>query len=171
MQFEQLEMSGTGRYDIGITLEPTPHLRGNRSGDWDLLDEYPSGVIRLAHLKGGTLNGVSQVNSYEANLMAPEDVEDYDGSRIILASFELHSLTLDTAHNGILRFKGFLSAANAHTQDVYDSIVGLTTPDEFEKIQALTTATGGLKYFPPLCEGAQRFLGWQANLTMKPHAA
>ena len=60
---------------------------------------------------------------------------------------------LDSAHNGILRYKGFLSAAEAHTQGVYDSLVGLTTPEEFEKIQALTTATGRLKYFPARLQG------------------
>lgn len=166
MRFEQLEMSGTGTYDIGITVEPMPHLRGNRVDD----EGYADGIILLARIKGGSLSGASRVNSYEANLMAPEGVEDYDGSRIVLASFEFHSLMLDTAHNGILRFKGFLSAAEAHTQDVYDSIVGLTTPEEFETVDALTTATGRLKYFPPVCEAVQQFIGWQANLTMKPYA-
>lgn len=166
MKFDELTMSGTGKYDIGITVEPMPHLRGNRVDD----EGYADGIILLARIKGGLLSGVSRVNSYEANLMAPEGVEDYDGSRIILASFEFHSLVLDTAHNGILRFKGFLSSVEAHTQDVYDSLVGLTTPEEFEKIPALTTVTGGLKYFPPVHKGAQRFIGWQANLTMKPYA-
>lgn len=165
MEFDELKMFGTGRYDIGITVEPMPHLRGNRSND----EGYINGIILLARLKGGTMTGASRVNSFEVNLMAPEDVEDYDGSRIILASFEFHSLMLDSAHNGVIRYKGFLSAAEAHTQDVYDSIVGLKTPEEFEKVTALTTATGRLKYFPPVCEDAQQFIGWQANLTMKPY--
>ena len=171
MQLEQLEMSGTGAYDIGITLEPMPHLRGNRTGDWDILDEYPRGVIPLARIKGGTLAGASRadVNSFEANLLAPEGVEDYDGSRVILASFEFHSLMLDNAHNGVIRYKGFLSAADAHPQEVYESLVDLTKPEEFEKVPALTTVTGGLKYFPPKYEAAQRFIGWQANLTMRTY--
>lgn len=167
MKFDQLEMSGTGSYDIGITVEPMPHLRGNRTDD----EGYADGIIQLARIKGGTLSGAARVNSYEANLMAPDGVEDYDGSRIVLASFEFHSLMLDSAHNGVLRYKGFLSAAEAHTQDVYDSLVGLKTPEEFEKVEALTTATGRLKYFPPVCESVQRFIGWQANITMKPHFA
>jgi hypothetical protein len=165
LKFHELKMSGTGNYDIGITVEPMPHLRGNRSND----EGYIDGIILLARLKGGTMSGATQVNSYELNLMAPVDVEDYDGSRIILASFECHSLMLESAHNGIIRYKGFLSAAEAHTQEVYDSLVGLKTTEEFEKVSALTTATGRLKYFPPVCEGAQQFIGWQANITMKPY--
>lgn len=165
MELDELTMFGTGTYDIGITVEPMPHLRGNRNNDGG----YYNGLILLARLKGGTLSGSTRVSSYEANLMAPVDVEDIDGSRIILASFEFHSLVLDSAHNGVMRYKGFLSAAEAHTQDVYDSLVGLTAPEEFEQIPALTTATGRLKYFPPVYEPAQQFIGWQANITMKPY--
>lgn len=165
MKFDELTMFGTGKYDIGIAVEPMPHLRGGRGND----EGYVDGITLLARLRGGTMSGATHVNSYELNLMAPENVEDYDGSRIILASFEFHSLMLDTAHNGVLRFKGFLSSAEAHTQDVYDSLAGLTTPEEFETVDALTTSTGRLKYFPPVCEAAQQFIGWQANITMKPY--
>lgn len=165
MKFDELKMFGTGKYDIGITVEPMPHLRGNRYND----DGYVEGIVLLARIKGGTFTGASRVNSFEANLLAPEGVEDYDGSRIILASFEFHSLTLDNAHNSVIRYKGFLSAAEAHTQEVYDSLVDLKTSEEFEKIPALTTVTGGLKYFPPVCEAALPFIGWQANLTMRPY--
>jgi hypothetical protein len=165
LKFDELKMSGTGSYDIGITLEAMPHLRGNRFDD----DGYLDGLLLFARLKGGTINGASRVNSYELNLMAPSGIEDHDGSRIILASFEFHSLMLDSAHNGTLRYKGFLSAAEAHTQDVYDSLVGLKTLEEFEKISALTTATGRLRYLPPVFEPAQQFIGWQANITMKPY--
>lgn len=169
MALDELKIFGTGPDDIDITLEPMPHLRGNRTSDWELLDEYPKGVIRLAHVKGGALSGTSQANSYEVILMAPEGVEHYDGFRIILASFEFHSLKLDMARNGVLRFKGFLSAAEAHPQEVYDSLVDLKTSEEFEKVPALTTVTGGLKYFPPTYEAAQQFLGWQANLTLRSY--
>lgn len=165
MKIDELRIFGTGKYDIGITVEPMPHLRGNRYNN----EGYVDGIVLLARLKGGTLAGASRVNSFEANLLAPEGVEDYDGSRIVLASFEFHSLKLDNAHNGVIRYKGFLSAAEAHPQEVYDSLVDLKTPEEFEKIPALTTVTGGLKYFPPVYEAAQQFIGWEAHLTMRPY--
>lgn len=165
MKFEELKMFGTGSYDIGITVEPMPHLRGSRFND----DGYAEGITLLARVKGGTLSGAAKVNSFEVNLMAPEGVEDEDGSRVILASFEFHSLLLDNAHNGILRFNGFLSAAEAHPQAVYDSLTFLASTEEFEKVSALTTATGRIKYFPPVWEEAQQFIGWQAQLTMRPY--
>ena len=171
MKIEELQLSGDGKYDIGITVEPMPHMRGNRYND----DGYYDGITLLAKVKGGTFTGTSKNSSnnncYEVNLMAPQGVEDVDGDRIVLASFEFHSLQLDNAYNGVLRFTGFLSAAEAHPQGVYDSIAGLTSPEDLEKVPALTTVTGMLKYFPPTWEEAQQFIGWKAQLTIRPHVS
>jgi hypothetical protein len=163
MTFKELELFGDGNYGIGIFLEPTPHTRLHR----DANDGYVERVA-LAKIKGGTMLGATKNDSYEFNLMAPVGVEDLDGSRIILASFEFHSLQLETAFNGILHFKGYLSAVEAYSQETYDSIRGLTTPDQFEQVPALTTATGRLKYLPPVCEDAQQFIGWQAKVSLRP---
>jgi hypothetical protein len=40
-----------------------------------------------------------------------------------------------------------------------------------EKVPALTTVTGMLKYFPPTWEEAQQFIGWKAQLTIRPHVS
>jgi hypothetical protein len=165
MKIEELQLSGDGKYDIGITVEPMPHLRLSRLDD----DGYREGITLLAKVRGGTFLGTNKNNSYEVNLMAPYGVEDHSGDNIILASFEFHSLQLDSAYNGILHFTGFLSAAEAHSKETYDALAGLSTTEEFERIPALTTSTGRLKYLPPLWEEAQQFLGWQAKLTVRPH--
>ena len=163
MTFKELELFGDGNYGIGITVEPTPHLRLHR----DSGDGYDERTI-LAKVKGGTLIGASKSDSYEVNLMAPLGVEDDDGSRIILASFEFHSLQMESAYNGVLRFKGYLSAVEAHSQETYDAIRGLTTVEQFEQVPALTTATGRLRYLPPSCEDAQQFIGWKAEVSLRP---
>lgn len=163
MTFKELELFGDGKYGIGITVEPTPHLRLHR----DSGDGYVDRIL-LAKVKGGTLIGASKSDSYEVNLMAPLGVEDHDGSRIILASFEFHSLQLESAYNEVLHFKGYLSAVEAHPQEVYDSLRGLMTSEEYEKVPALTTATGRLKYLPPTYEEAQQFIGWQTKVSLRP---
>lgn len=166
MTYKELELYGTGKYGIGIVVEPTPHLRLHR----DSGDGYVDRIL-LAKVKGGTLIGASKSDSYEVNLMAPLGVEDSDGSRIILASFEFHSLQMESAYNGIIHFKGYLSAVEAHSQETYDSIRDLTTVEQFEQVPALTTAVGRLKYLPPTCVEAQQFIGWQAKLTVRPQLA
>lgn len=163
MTFKELELFGDGKYGIGITVEPTPHLRLHRDNG----DGYDETTL-LAKIKGGTLIGASKNDSYEVNLMAPQGVEDSDGDRIILASFEFHSLQLESAYNGVLHFKGYLSAVEAHPQEVYDSLRGRMTSEEYEKVPALVTATGRLKFLPPTYEEAQQFIGWQAKVSLRP---
>lgn len=163
LTFKELELFGIGKYGIGIEVEPNPHLRVHR----DSGDGYSQRTL-LAKILGGTFTGVSKNDSYEVNLMAPLDVEDVDGDRIILASFEFHSLQLESAYNGVLHFNGYLSSVNAHSQGTYDSIRDLRTVEEFEQVPALTTATGRLKYLPPTCAEAQQFIGWQAKLSLRP---
>lgn len=163
MTFKELELFGDGNYGIGIFLEPTPHTRLHRDDN----DGYVERVA-LAKIKGGTMLGTTKNDSYECNLMAPLGVEDYDGSRIILASFEFHSLQLESAFNGVLHFKGYLSAVEAHSQETYDAIRGLTTVEQFEQVPALTTATGRVKYLPPTHDEAQQFIGWQAKISLRP---
>lgn len=163
MTFKELELFGDGKYGIGIALEPTPHTRLHR----DVNDGYVDRVL-LAKIKGGTMLGTTKNDSYEINLLAPLGVEDDDGSRIILASFEFHSFQLESAYNGVLRFKGYLSAVEAHSQETYDAIRGLTTVEQFEQVPALTTATGRLRYLPPSFEEAQQFIGWKAEVSLRP---
>lgn len=166
MEFKELELFGTGNYGIGIVVEPAPHFRLHR----DSGDGYNRRTL-LAKVKGGTFLGASKNDSYEVNLMAPLDVEDTDGDRIILASFEFRSLQLDSAYNGVLQFRGYLSAVEAHSQETYDLIRSFKTVEEYEKVSALTTVTGRLKYLPPTHAEAQQFLGWQAELTVRPQVA
>lgn len=161
MTFTALTLRGTGSYDIGIVVEPPPHLRGHR----DTGDDNDERTL-LAKLEGGTLTGSSEKGIFEVNLMAPPGVEDDDGDRIILASFEFHSFHLESAFNGLLYFKGYLSAVEAHSQEIYNSLIWLSETEEFEKIPALTSSDGRLKYLPRALPEAQKFIGWQARVTV-----
>lgn len=163
MTFKELTMTGPGNYDIGIVVSPPPHMRGQR----DTSDGYDERTL-LARLTGGTLTGSSDKGMLEVNLMAPSGIEDDDGDRIILASFEFHSFQLESAYNGFLYFKGYLSAVEAHSQEVYDSIKRLRKIEEFEKIPTLTSSDGRLKYLPRALPEAQQFIGWQALVTVRP---
>lgn len=165
MEFSELTAFGTGQYDIGITVEPMPHLRASRYSD----DGFREGITMLARLKGGVLLGTDKENCFEANLMAPWGVEDHAGDNVILTSFEFHSFQIESARSGLMYFKGFLSGADAHPQSVYDRVKGLTTTEEFEAVEELTSSTGRLKYMPPLWEEAQQFIGYRARLTMRPY--
>lgn len=160
MKFEPLRLHGPDDYSVSIQVQPVRHARFSRG------DEDYHGWREIAEIEGATVIGSSERDSFELNVMAPRGVTDDDGDRIVLASFEFHSFQLDVA-GGVLYFKGYLSAVEAHTQEVHDSIRNLQTVEEFEKVDALTDGRR-LKYLPPVYEPAQQFIGWQARVTMVP---
>lgn len=166
LELADLNLTGTGAYDIGITLEPVPHVRGGRVSD----EEAEAYRLPLVHISGGTLMGANSgsQNSFEVNLYAPDGIEDYDGDSIILASFEFHSLQVDFARGPRIGMVGYLSGAYAYTQDVYDTLADISTQEEYEAVSAITNSVGRIHYMAPKYEPAERFMGWKANIALRP---
>ena len=167
MTFNELKLHGTGAYRVSITLTPIPHVRMSRAIEAD----SHGNEVSVAQIYGGTLQGAKESGSYEITVTAPPGVTEEDGATIILAAYEFHSFQLESAYNGILRFKGVLSAAETYPQKVYDSLQGLTTQEEFEAIPALIGSYGSLRYLPPTSKELQQFLGWQASVSLIPMTA
>lgn len=166
LEIDTLNITGSGPYNIDIMLEPVPHARGGRVSN----EEAEASRTVLASLKGASLEGSNSgsQNSFEVNVYAPNNVEDFSGDPVILACFEFHSVQLDFARNARIDMVGFLSGAYAHSQEVYDSLEGLTTQEEFEAVPALTNAVGHVKYIAPRHDPADPFMGWKAEISIRP---
>lgn len=166
MELEPLEITGDGPYDFEFRLEGIPHGRGGRTTE--LEDELYRAVF--AEIKGGSMQGSNSNdnNSFEFIVYAPNGVEDLEGDPVILAALEFHSVQMSYARGSRVSMTGFLTAVNAYPKEVYPSLAGLTTQEDFEAVDAITNAVGRLKYMAPVYAPAQPFMGWKVGITMRP---
>ena len=166
MELEPLVIEGDGPYDYTFRLEGIPHTRGGRTTDME--DELYRAVF--AEIKGGSMKGSNSrdTNSFEFLVYAPNPVEDIEGDSVILAALEFHSMQMEYARGTNVTMSGFLTAVNAHSNEVYASLAGLKTQEEYESVSALTDSVGRIKYMAPVYKEAQPFMGWKVSITMRP---
>lgn len=156
-----LDIAGDGFYFAIVDLTPAPHARVDRYGD-ELEDLRGAVTIDGADLVGSLQagRGLFELNSY-----APPGVVEADGDRCILASIEFHSVQLTSARGGTLYLSGFLGAAEAYRQDVFDRIA---TGTSLGDIEDLAGDDGPVRYRPPAYVPLQGYLGWEASIRLVP---
>lgn len=163
-EFASLAIVGDGAYFVSIDLIEAPHARLDRYDD-----EEPDlrGAVTAdgSDLSGGLKDGRS---IFELNSFAPPGVVESDGDRCILASLEFHSVQMTNARGGIIYLRGFLSAAEAYSQDVFDRIAAGTP---LEEICEMASEHGGIKYRPPKYVPLQDYLGREATIRLVPRKA
>lgn len=158
--FISLVIAGHGVFNVTIDLQEMRHSRSSRRKSSFTI--HRAVTIEGADLDGGLQDGRSM---FEVNSYAPVDIVDSDDDRCLLASFDFHSVVLQSTWGGVFTLRGTLGAAEAYPQGVYDLIDAgreLGTMPEFQ------TPSGEVRYLPPAYEPLQHYLGWEASIRLVP---
>lgn len=162
MTLPELTIAGSGSHRIWIRLEPVSHVpsahpRGGRA------EAFSAVALTGADFNGDHDRGLSR---FEARVYAPPGLEDSDGSRCMIASFEFHHIVLDHARNGAMDFTGVLVGALAYPQETYNQLAAGTPLTEIDAAKGRWD--GDIRYQPFPHTELQPYLGWRAKIAVAP---